>query len=494
LARFAYPSLRLGAPFALGLALSGGPLATYAATVAQGDRGDFSIDAYTPSSTDTVGGRASLDLNLSSLQTSVQASVEGGGVQTADDPFAMAQRGQSWTGSQARLTTVWTPGPAASVEFDLTNQLKRSLSQLDPLQPQIPGQLTSTQSQSAKLTASLTPFSPIELHIGGEATSGSVDTVAFPVLGVVAAASNLRNDTGRAFADVTWKPGPRFSLQAGDGLETLGVAAGASGGSGATYAYLTPHVAGAFTPWTDAEWSLSAEHAVAPPDAAQFAAFITTPDRQAAASFQPDRAWRYVASVKQTLRGDVSLSASLTQSNLQSVTDLGPVGLIQAPVSIGAGQRRQVDLAVSAPLPLPWLPPARLSASADWLRSEVTDPFTGARRPISGDAPYRAQVNLTGQFAKLPLTWALKAQVSGPQAVYQMSQVDLFSPTAGLGGALNYKAGKLVVGLQLDNIVGGGRTDTAITYAGSRAISLPEGVHQTFDDGRAVRISLSRPL
>ncbi len=70
-----------------------------------------------------------------------------------------------------------------------------------------------------------------------------------------------------------------------------------------------------------------------------------------------------------------------------------------------------------------------------------------------------------------------------------MSQVDLFSQTAGVGGALNYKAGPLVVGLQLDNIIGGDRTDTALTYAGSRAFDVAEGARQTYDDGRAVRIS-----
>ena len=37
-------------------------------------------------------------------------------------------------------------------------------------------------------------------------------------------------------------------------------------------------------------------------------------------------------------------------------------------------------------LPLPGLPGTKLSASADWLDSQVTDPFIGQRRPISGDS------------------------------------------------------------------------------------------------------------
>jgi hypothetical protein len=194
------------------------------------------------------------------------------------------------------------------------------------------------------------------------------------------------------------------------------------------------------------------------------------------------------------LGGAVVVSASLTQADLKSVTDLGLVGAGQAPVDIGAGQRRRVDLSLTTPVVLPGLPPAKFSATADWQSSQVTDPFTAVRRPISGDAPYQAALNLTGNLAHTPLSWGVKAQVTGPSAVYQMSQVDLISPTAGVGGAINYKTGPIIVALQLDNIVGGGRTDTSLIYAGSRAFDLQDGLRETRQDGRAVRISFSRAL
>ena len=170
------------------------------------------------------------------------------------------------------------------------------------------------------------------------------------------------------------------------------------------------------------------------------------------------------------------------------------MGLGQAPVGIGGAQRRRIDVVLAAPLPLPGLPGTKLSASADWLASQVTDPFTGQRRSISGDAAYKAELNLSGVLRTAPITWALKAQFTGPQAVYQMSQVDLISPMAGLGGALGYRAGPVTLGLQLYNIVGGTRTDTSLIYAGSRAGDLQDGERQTHDDGRAVRFTLTRAL
>lgn len=457
--------------------------------------GGVAIDSYAPTpDPSSVGGRASLDLNLAGLQTSVQAAVEGGGAAVATDPFApAASDGQSWTGNHAKLTTVWTPTPGARLEIEVSDQSKQALARLDPLAPGLPGQMTNTQSESAKMTAVLAPLASVEVRLGGEATSALAQTPAYPVAGVLTAGSDLRNDTSRLFADLTWTPAPRLSLQAGEAMESLGVGAGPASDS-AAYAYLTPRVAAVLTPWSDATWTISAERAVTAPNAAQFASFIQTADHPAAGAFQPDHEWRYVASVKQTLAGGVLLSASVTQSELQSVTDLGPVGAAQAPVDIGAGARRKIDLSLSAPLALPGLPPAKLSASAAWTASQVTDPFTGQRRPISGDAAYSAELNLSGALARAPLSWALKARLTGPQSVYQMSQVDLISPTAGLGGAINYKAGPVTLGLNLDNIVGGGRTDTSLIYAGSRAFDLQDGARQTHDDSRAVRFSLTRAL
>lgn len=457
------------------------------------DDGDFTLDAYAPADDQpSVGGRAALDLRLNGLETRLQANLEGAGLQAGAGPEAV---GQSWTGGQARFTATWTPNPAAKVEIDLSNQLKRALSQVNPLAPDVTGQLTNSQTGAAKVDATLAPGGPLELRFGGETASGAVDTLTYAP--GAASASDLRSDSARAFAGLTWRPFPSFSLEAGDAVQTLGVAVAGAGAAAATYVYPTPHVSAALKPWSDGEWTLAAERAVTAPNAAQFAAFTSAAalsPRPLAASFQPDRAWRYAASVKQTLPGAVEVEASVVQSQLQSVTDLGPVGSGQAPVSIGAGERREVSLSLSAPVAAPGLPAARLSLKAGWRQSQVTDPFTGLRRPISGDSPYQAEVDLTGALPGAPLSWGLKAQLSGPQSIYQMSEVDMLSPTAGLGGMINYRAGPVTVGLQLDNILGGQRTDTSLYYSGSRAGDLVDGVRQIRDESRAVRLSVSRAL
>jgi hypothetical protein len=454
-----------------------------------GEAAAFLITTYMPSGPSAVGERASLALQGTSFATSLQADIEGGGGQTG---FAGAAA-PGWTGTRTALTASWTPASAISLDIDLSNTLKRAFTQVDPLVPSLPAALTNTASQSAKVSASMAPADGLTLKVGGEATSDSVQTPAYGALGVLTAASDLRNQSARAFADVTWKPLPMFSLDAGESLQSLGVSATAPGEDGATYSYVTPRVVGTLTPWDGASLSLSAENAVTAPNAAQFASFVQVAGRPGLDAFQPERAWRYVAGMKQTV-GPVAVSASYTLADLRSVTDLGPVAGVQAPIDIGAGRRRSLDLAVSAPLAVPGFAPLKLDASGTWLTSQVIDPFTGERRPVSGDAAYKAELNLSGDLRLLPVSWTLKANVTGPSAVWQMSQVDQLSPTAGLGASFAYSAGPVKLGLQLDNLVGGDRTDTSVLYAGSRAFGVQDGQRETRQDDRAVRFTISRSL
>ena len=350
---FALAMRRSKAVRAWRLGLLAAVLAAPAAWASEG--GGLSIDGYAPSpDPSSVGDRATFVFEAPGLQSSLEATVEGGGAQVTPDALTASAVGQSWTGGRTALTTTWTPLDGASVELDLANQFKRAITQIDPLAPQVPGQLTNTQSQSAKLTAALAPVSTMSLQLGGEVTHAGVQPPAFAAAGLLSAPSDLRNDSARLFTTLTWKPTARFSLEADEALETLGVAAQGPAGASAAYAYPAPRVAGTLTPWTDGALTLSAEETVTAPNAAQFASFIQTADRNDAA-FQPDRARRYVASLKQTLGGAVVVSASLTQADLDSVTDLGPVGGGQAPVDIGAGQRRRVDLSLTAPSFLPGL-------------------------------------------------------------------------------------------------------------------------------------------
>jgi hypothetical protein len=208
-------------------------------------------------------------------------------------------------------------------------------------------------------------------------------------------------------------------------------------------------------------------------------------------AFAPDQAWRYQASVSQKL-DQAEVSATITQSRLQAVTDYGPTGTGEAPMDIGGGARREVEGVISAPLKLFGLSGTTLRARTSWRDSEVRDPFTGQARRASGETPYDAQLSLTQTASDL--RWGVTAQAVGAARIYQMSQIVTRSANTGLGAFVEYDPGPLKVRLNLDNLVGGDRLEQTTYYAGSRAYGQASGVDYTRTSDRVIGLTLTRPL
>jgi hypothetical protein len=296
------------------------------------------------------------------------------------------------------------------------------------------------------------------------------------------------------FGDLAWRPFPQLSLHAGQAAQSFAV-----GWRGATEmtsqaTYLTPSAVMVLTPWTDATWRLDVEETVTPIDSGQFAAYAQLATSERGSAPQPDRGLRYGLSLDHLLPGGVRLGARANLWRMASVTDLGPVGAGQAPVSIGGGTRRQIQLNVATPLSALGLSGTTLAGEVNWRNSQVTDPFTGNRRRISGEAPYGAQVRLSGALRAPDLNWTVVAKADGPKSYYQLASVTSLSRSAGLDGSVTYGAGPVRFSVELDNLVGGVRGVTTYNYAGSRADSALAEILRRNDDSRAVRISLRRRM
>jgi hypothetical protein len=153
-----------------------------------------------------------------------------------------------------------------------------------------------------------------------------------------------------------------------------------------------------------------------------------------------------------------------------------------------------VAVNLAAPLTGLGVPGGTIAGEVSLGSSQVQDPFTGQRREMSGEAPYRARLSLGGSLAGPQVSWRLTAQADGPQSVYQMEQVTNLGPSAGLGGALTYGAGPVKVSLEVDNLVGGLRDVTTLSYAGPRVEDSLSNIARRKDDARAVRIALRKGM
>lgn len=441
----------------------------------------------------TLGGRAQLAASLGAVDTSLTAAIETGGGQlsTADAAWVAVVRPTSWTGDDVQLAAHWALLGGAKLSLEAGDRERRTRNFVSPLDASADQQLAVDQERFVRLRLAATA-GPTNLQAGAETLTTALDTLnpGEPSN----AATRLWITSQRVFARLAWQASPRISLEAGQAVQTFDVGwRGADALHGQT-SYLTPDFALVVTPTPDMRWRVDLAETVTPLDPTKFAAYAQLAAPGGGSAPQPDRGWRYGLSLEQQLPGGMKLAAHATQWRLASVTDLGPVGASEAPIGIGEGARQQLDLNLAAPLSGLGLPGATLAGQVSWRRSRVVDPFTGVRRPISGETPYSAQLQLSGALPTSPLSWSLVAKADGPQSLYQMSKITSLGATTGLDGALRYDAGHVRLSLELDNLVGGPRQVTTYTWLGSRADGGSPEVDRREDDARAVRISLRRPM
>jgi hypothetical protein len=439
-----------------------------------------------------LGSRAEIAAQQGPLDASLAAALERGGgrLNLGDTPASVVQIPSSWRSESVRFQARWALSPDAEINVAAQNGERRAYNAMSLLGAAGDGQLTRDETRSAQIRA-VARADRLEAQLGAEEAS---------------AGFRVRTDDGsldpsrhwlasqRLFATLAWRPTDRFSIEAGQAAQSFTVGWRGPETITSSGAYLSPNFAVALRPWRRTTWRFDAEQTLTPIQPQQFAASAQRAGADAGAAPQPDRGWRYGARLEQDLGGGARLAAGVSDWRMASVTELGPVGVGEAPVSIGPGERQQLNVNLTAPLAPLGLAGTTLAGELTLRRSQVVDPFTGERRAFSGESPYRAQLRLSGALPAPDLSWSVVAQADGPQALHQMSQVTNLGATAGLGGAVSYGAGPVTLSLELENLVGGGREVTTYSYSGSRADAALADVIRRNDEARAVRISLKRPL
>jgi hypothetical protein len=470
-------------------ALALAPRASAQQLLLQSDSAKVALEPY--SGPAGVGGRAQLTANLGAVDTSLSAAVERGGanVNAPGDAWTELSSPSAWVSDDLRLGASWANGNTRlTVEAGDRQRWTRNVA--TPLVSSSDAQLAVDGARFLRLHADAQAHK-FDLQLGAESSTTALDT---ETLGASATATRLWITSQSLSADLAWRPVSWFSLQGGEAAQTFSAGWRGATTLGAQDAYLTPSVALTLSPWSSANWRLEAAQTLSPLDPAKFAAYAQIATPGAAFTPQPDRGWRYGLKLEHQLPGGIKLTAEAADWRLASVTELGPVGAGEAPVGAGAGERRQVAVNLAAPLTGLGVPGGTIAGEVRLGSSQVQDPFTGQRREMSGEAPYRARLSLGGALPGPLVSWRLTAQADGPQSIYQMEQVTNLGPTAGLGGALTYGAGPVKVSLEVDNLVGGQRDVTTLSYAGPRIEDSLGNIARRKDDARAVRIALRKGM
>jgi hypothetical protein len=452
---------------------------------------NMQLSAATPQA---VSSEADLTTQLQGLQTHIQLGLETGSTPSGSLAGAPLTGSGWWNSGKLDLGATWAPTALAKIELSAKDSVRLEYDPADPVWADASQRYNQSRQSEARAAATFTPLSPLNLQIGAAASGSTVQDSSISGAGLVSS-DLLQTDAQQMFTTVQWKPLGLISLDGGGKLESTGVYwSGARAGS---YASLDPSVGATITPWSGASWRFSMERAAAPLTTDQFIGYAAVGQSvagpAAGLTLQPNREWRYQATLEQKA-GAVDLTARVLHAQLQSYAYLAPYGLDPGRVDMGQGQRSEVQAGLATPMSLFGVLPLTVKASGAWRTSLAADPLTGALGRLSGESPYDASLSLTQTAASWNMRWGMTAMATGPARSYLATQVSSRSATAGLGGFFEYHPGGVTLQLQLDNILGGDRAEHDVYYAGPRDLNLIDRIDDSRAVDRAVRLSLIRPL
>lgn len=145
------------------------------------------------------------------------------------------------------------------------------------------------------------------------------------------------------------------------------------------------------------------------------------------AELEPDKTWQLVAGWERSFWEDGALGLTWTHERISDVVDRILVSsggdVFDAPGNIGDGRRDTLELELATTLDRFGLPGVRVATELRWRDSSVTDPTTGMKRRISGEAPLTRQFELVHTLPQYRMTWGFDIELATREAEYSYDEV-----------------------------------------------------------------------
>ena len=246
---------------------------------------------------------------------------------------------------------------------------------------------------------------------------------------------------GEIAASVTWSPSPKYTLEAGVRTEASTIrATGDIVPEGKTLIYPKPRLVFTWSPDKDDQLRLRAEREVGQLD---FASFAASSQLNAGGvhlgnpGLLPQDVW--VGEVAYERRfwktGDATITLRHSEINdtvdrtIGSIVDPNPphaVTYFDQPGNIGRG--REDDLIVNLTLPLGGIGirDGLLRTTGTWRTSEVTDPTTLGKRPLTALHQFDGELHFTQDLNSLKSTWGIDAYTGWTEPYYRFNELDVY--------------------------------------------------------------------
>jgi outer membrane receptor protein involved in Fe transport len=257
----------------------------------------------------------------------------------------------------------------------------------------------------------------------------------------------------------TWTPDPHYTLEAGMKLEASNLTSTGDTVLDKTLVYPKPRLVFTWSPDARDQLRLRFAREVGQLD---FNAFISSAALNTTGTIHlgnpnlvPQDVWVSEAALERKFWASGDLTVTLRHSDISQAVDriLDPTGLFDEPGNIGHATEDELIVDATAPLDKLWIKNGILKAQATWRDSRVTDPTTGAPRPLTQVHPLDWKLEFSQDLPRLRSTWGAVLNGGFREIYYRYDEIDTYKIGNTLQLNYEYKpTAKLAIRLELNNI------------------------------------------
>ncbi len=281
-----------------------------------------------------------------------------------------------------------------------------------------PEQLFSGEGESSEtILRSLVRYerSPaMDFEAGGEIAYNMLEVEQAYTVGGVAvplpsASVKVEETRGELFGKATWRINPKWTLESGLRLESSTISQSGDASQEKSFFFAKPRVLATWTPMANTQVRLRVERTVGQLDFGDFAASAEFADENVFGgnvNLEPESRWVGEATFEKRFWGDGIVSLGLRHDEITNAIDLIPLdGGLSAVGNIGDATLDQLALNVTIPTDKLGVSGGKFGFRNTWNKTEVTDPTTGEKRPISDVRASQATISFEQDITGLKLQW-----------------------------------------------------------------------------------------
>jgi hypothetical protein len=336
-------------------------------------------------------------------------------------------------------------------------------------------------------TPRLTAEGSVEVTYNWVSTASSYfyNSLPVPLPNALATVTEIRD---QILGHITWSIHKSFTLDVGTQVEDSTIASKADLTQSKTLNYFKPRIAFNVSPNSKERFSLRVEHEVGQLNFADFVAVSSLDTGSILAGntdIVPQQDWVFEAANENHFwsEGDLALTYrhyiiadTLDRVPIYSVSD--PTSVFDAPGNIGSGVEDAAIVSITLPMDRFRIQHGQLKVTGTRIWSSVSDPTTGAIRPISGLNPFEYSVNFRQDLPRWRADWGASfltpcfasSTVKGcTESQYRFDEIDSYRATPTMNVFAEYQPWKSTsLRIEADNVLQQRYNRVVNIYAGPR--------------------------